>query len=152
MTEQECIEKYGAIQDGIWRNEAKWCSMVTLPTEVQAQVKNVFTGGLWVHVFCNNDLKFALLAALHSLIEKGFLHELETFNGCYEIRDIRGRPGEYSAHSWAMAIDFNANKNPLGGESSWSDGFVQCFKDAGFAWGGDFHGRKDPMHFSMTGF
>jgi hypothetical protein len=42
----------------------------------------------------------------------------------------------------------NAADNKLGQLSTLSPEFVQCFKDAGFTWGGNFS-RLDPMHFSL---
>jgi hypothetical protein len=47
-----------------------------------------------------------------------------------------------------MAIDVNAFENGLGKKPKLSAGFVKCFTDAGFVWGGNF-ARLDGMHFEL---
>ena len=56
-----------------------------------------------------------------------------------------------SLHSWGVAIDVNAAWNPMGKEPKLSQGFVKCFKDAGFDWGGDWD-YPDGMHFQLKSF
>jgi len=88
-----------------------------------------------------------LAQALQNLLDRGLLCELESFDGCFCIRDVRALPGQRSLHSYGIAIDVNASENKLGEQPSLSADFVACFTDAGFTWGGNFH-RKDGMHFS----
>ncbi len=54
-----------------------------------------------------------------------------------------------SLHSWGIAIDVNAAWNGLNKEPVLSAGFVKCFTDAGFEWGGTWK-RKDGMHFQLS--
>jgi hypothetical protein len=54
-----------------------------------------------------------------------------------------------SLHSWGIAIDVTAFENGLGKEPKLSSGFVKCFTDAGFEWGGTWK-RKDGMHFELA--
>ena len=54
-----------------------------------------------------------------------------------------------SLHSWGIAIDVNAFENGLHQEPRLSAGFVKCFTDAGFIWGGNWR-RKDGMHFELA--
>jgi hypothetical protein len=54
-----------------------------------------------------------------------------------------------SLHSWGLAVDLNAFENGLGKEPKLSPGFVKCFTDAGFDWGGTWK-RKDGMHFELA--
>jgi hypothetical protein len=54
-----------------------------------------------------------------------------------------------SLHSWGIAVDVNAFSNGLGKEPTLSAGFVKCFTDAGFDWGGVWK-RKDGMHFQLA--
>jgi D-alanyl-D-alanine carboxypeptidase len=70
----------------------------------------------------------------------------------YCNRPIRGtsRP---SNHSWGLAVDLNAPTNPMRSPLStdmptW---MVQLWKNHGFAWGGEYTGRKDAMHFEFMG-
>ena len=68
-----------------------------------------------------------------------------TIGGSYQL----------SRHALGIAIDINPAQNPYREDNklitnmpSW---FVDIWKDAGFCWGGDWKGLKDPMHFSWTG-
>ena len=54
-----------------------------------------------------------------------------------------------SLHSWGIAIDLNAFENGLNMAPKLSPGFVKCFTDAGFEWGGNWQ-RKDGMHFQLA--
>jgi hypothetical protein len=72
------------------------------------------------------------------------------FGGCFNIRPIAGSDN-WSNHSWACAIDlspgsngFNVQKTTLGKI------VVDTFKAHGARWGGDYRGRKDPMHFEFV--
>jgi hypothetical protein len=53
-----------------------------------------------------------------------------------------------SLHSWGIAIDVNAFENGLNMTPKLSAGFVKCFTDNGFDWGGTWT-RKDGMHFQL---
>jgi D-alanyl-D-alanine dipeptidase len=95
----------------------------------------------------------------------GFISELKTWDGCYNFRPMRGYEQKYTAamqagkvaeaitylsvHSWGCAVDVNAFENGLGKDPKLSAGFVKCFTDAGFDWGGTWK-RKDGMHFQLS--
>ena len=105
-----------------------------------------------------------LEAAMYNLIDRGLENEIKTWDGCYNVRPIRGREGlvnkflqagqtkkamiYMSIHSWANAIDINAKTNGLGTGGDLSIGLVKSFEDAGWEWGGRWK-RKDPMHFQL---
>lgn len=89
-----------------------------------------------------------LSAAFSNLIHRGFVSELKTWDGCFNIRKIRGG-NAMSLHSWGIAVDVNAFENGLSKEPKLSAGFVKCFTDAGFDWGGTWT-RKDGMHFQLA--
>lgn len=101
-------------------------------------------------IYCNKDLATPLRDAFYNLIQRGFLQELKTWDGCFNIRTKRGASTP-SLHSWGLAIDVNAAWNRMGQQPSLSAGFVECFKDAGFDWGGDWT-RPDGMHFQLKAF
>jgi hypothetical protein len=107
-------------------------------------------GAIPRRIYCNRDMVLPLTRAFTNLIERGFADELKTWDGCFNIRAIRGAI-EASLHSWGLAIDVNAAWNRLGQKPALSAGFVKCFTDAGFDWGGEF-GRVDGMHFQLAEF
>ena len=98
-------------------------------------------------MYCNKDMVTPLSKAFKNLIDTGHVSELKTYDGCFNIRKKRGL-STMSLHSWGVAIDVNAFENGLGVEPKLSAGFVKCFTDAGFDWGGLWR-RKDGMHFQL---
>lgn len=98
-------------------------------------------------IYCNKDLVGPLAAAFTNLITRGLVHELVTWDGCFNIRAKRGQ-SSMSLHSWAVAIDVNAAWNRLGHKPRLSPAFVACFIDAGFDWGG-YWDNPDGMHFQL---
>lgn len=106
-------------------------------------------------IYCNKDLVEPLSRAFSNLIERctddgvnSYVDEIVTWDGCFNIRKIRGGQN-MSLHSWGLAVDINAFENGLGQEPKLSPGFVKCFTDVGFDWGGKFN-RKDGMHFQLS--
>lgn len=100
-------------------------------------------------IYCNRDLVPVLDRAFTLLHEGGLVSEIRTFDGCWNIRPIRGSVDRWSVHSYGLAIDLNAAMNPMGGQVRWSPAFVARMKEAGFIWGGDFK-RVDGMHFQWA--
>lgn len=136
LTSKDCIAKYG---DPIKEN-----NMVLWDVSKELEI-----GIVPKKIYCNKDLILPLEHALKNLIERKYINELKTWDGCFNIRKSRGLPS-LSLHSWGLAIDVNASWNGLGKQSTLSKGFVKCFLDAGFNWGGNFSKRKDPMHFELS--
>ena len=99
-------------------------------------------------IYCNRDMVEPLSKAFHNLIQTGHVSELKTWDGCFNIRKKRGL-SSMSLHSWGIAIDVNAFENGLNQTPKLSPGFVKCFTDAGFDWGGVWK-RKDGMHFQLN--
>lgn len=99
-------------------------------------------------IYCNKDMVKPLAAALQALISTGHVSELKTWDGCFNIRKKRGL-GSMSLHSWGIAVDLNAFENGLNMTPKLSPGFVKCFTDNGFEWGGTWQ-RKDGMHFQLA--
>lgn len=80
--------------------------------------------------------------------------------GCQNWRAVRGGTAQ-SMHSWGTAVDLNVSKNPWqpnlkgnnhGGQmiSNMPPEVINIMKDVGFAWGGEWAGPADPMHFEMV--
>jgi len=99
-------------------------------------------------IYCNRDLIQPLAKAFQSLISTNHVTELKTWDGCFNIRKKRGL-SSMSLHSWGIAVDVNAFENGLNQTPKLSAGFVKCFTDAGFEWGGTWS-RKDGMHFQLA--
>ncbi len=80
------------------------------------------------------------------LKDKGLLN----YGGTFNYRKIRGSSA-VSLHGLAIAIDMAPGANGLGKTTtSLPEWYIDCFRDHGFFWGGDFKGRKDPMHFQFA--
>ena len=135
LTPEICFNKYGDPTKE--RNMILW----DVPDHLEI-------GVIPKRLYCNKDIIKPLEAAFVRLIETGFVKELKTFDGCFNIRFQRGSLSKASLHSWGVAIDVNAAWNGLGVEPKLSSGFVKCFTDSGFEWGGTWR-RKDGMHFQL---
>jgi hypothetical protein len=150
-TRASAIQRYGMIDLGhqVWPGQSKWLGLLEVPPELRGNWLVLgLQGSLVKHINCNVDMHLPLLNALKALASLGLTKELKTFDGCFNIRAVRGS-ASVSAHAYGLAIDINAFENKLGSaESKLSPAFVKCFTDQGFDWGGNFHSRKDPMHFS----
>jgi hypothetical protein len=109
---------------------------------------NLEIGVIPKKIYCNKDMVGPLSKALQALITTGHVKELKTWDGCFNIRKKRGLTA-MSLHSWGIAIDVNAFENGLNMTPKLSSGFVKCFTDNGFEWGGTWT-RKDGMHFQLA--
>jgi len=134
ITSAQCLKKYG--------DPTKESNMILwdIPTELEI-------GVIPKRLYCNKDLVAPLTKAFKNLIATGNVKELKTWDGCFNIRKMRGLTS-MSLHSWGIAIDVNAAWNGLNKTPVLSAGFVKCFTDAGFDWGGTWQ-RKDGMHFQL---
>lgn len=111
--------------------------------------ENLEIGFLPNNLYCNSIMISPLSQAFQNIIDGGFVDEIKTWDGCFNIRKQRGSKTKQSLHSWGIAVDINAFENGLGQKPKLSDGFVKCFTDAGFDWGGNFK-RLDGMHFQLS--
>jgi hypothetical protein len=135
LTSQQCLRKYGE-------------PSASNPCMVLWDVpSNLEIGLIPKKIYCNKDMVTPLSKAFKNLIDTGHISELKTYDGCFNIRKKRGL-NSMSLHSWGVAIDVNAFENGLGVVPKLSAGFVKCFTDAGFDWGGVWK-RKDGMHFQL---
>lgn len=152
ITQSQCFKKYGD------PNKHTGMEVWLVPTDL-------CKGVIPKKVYCNRDLIPLLSEAFCNIIERGCLIYLKTWDGCHNIRPMRGREKLYnqlmaaknyaeavkylSIHSWGMAIDINAASNAFGAEPTMHPDLVKCFTDAGFDWGGLWR-KKDGMHFQAA--
>jgi hypothetical protein len=136
VTSQQALKKYGQASPSN-PNLILW----DVPTELEI-------GVIPKRIYCNKDLVAPLAAAFKALISTGCVNELKTWDGCFNIRKMRGLTS-MSLHSWAIAVDVNAFENGLNQAPKLSKEFVECFTENGFDWGGTWK-RKDGMHFQLA--
>jgi len=107
-----------------------------------------YDGSHWsCKIYGHKMMEVPLRRAFKALVDGGLAKELKTYDGCVNIRRMTGGGG-MSVHSWGLAVDFNAASNPYGAKPTFSAGFVKCFTDAGFEWGGNWN-TPDGMHFQL---
>lgn len=95
-------------------------------------------------------------AAINECAAKGRRFDKVKDDWGYAHRYIRGSKTNMSNHSYGLAIDLDATRNPLTEDGkihtdmpAW---VVAVFAKYGFFWGGSYSGkRKDPMHFEFLG-
>lgn len=139
VTSKQCFDKWGDPLTTF--DEGKYMAMWDIPTELEI-------GVIPKRLYCNRNMVEPLTKAFNNLISTGYVKELKTWDGCFNIRQKRGL-SSMSLHAWGIAIDVNAAWNGLGKTPVLSSGFVKCFTDAGFDWGGTWT-RKDGMHFQLN--
>ena len=137
LTSTECVSRYGDARKE--SNMVLW----DVPTELEI-------GVIPKRLYCNKDMLIPLTLAFKALISTGYVKELKTWDGCFNIRNKRGASSA-SLHSWGVAIDVNSAWNGFGKKPTLSAGFVRCFTDNGFDWGGHWN-KPDGMHFQLKSF
>jgi hypothetical protein len=139
VTSAQCLKKWG--DPTIVTNELKYMTVWDVPAHLEI-------GVIPKRLYCNKIIVGPLSQAFTNLIDREFVKELKTFDGCFNVRRKRGLKS-LSLHSWGIAVDVNAAWNGLGKEPTLSEGFIKCFTDAGFEWGGTWK-RPDGMHFQLN--
>lgn len=158
VTGLDCYKLYGDPYTTF--DEGKYLTVWNLPKYITDCITC-----LPIKIYCNKEMIVPLEISFLNIINRGLLSEFKTFNGCFNVRPIRGyentvkklmEADEYdkamiymSIHSWGVAIDINAKENSLGKKPKMSKEFVKCFEDAGFEWGGNWK-RFDGMHFQLS--
>ena len=140
VTSSDCILKYGMPDIHM---ERKHMDTWDIPDGINKAIPELPN-----RIYCNKDLVQPLWQALQNVIKRGLSCHIMTWDGCFNIRKIRGG-SSLSLHSWGIAIDINAAWNGLGEEPQMEMALVKCFTDAGFEWGGTWT-RKDGMHFQLA--
>lgn len=140
VTSKDCINKYGSPDINMERTHlALW----DIPNDINRAIPELPN-----KLYCNKDLIAPLEHAFRNVMVRGLACHIMTWDGCFNIRAIRGGIS-WSLHSWAIALDINAAWNGLGQTPQMPAELVKCFTDAGFEWGGTWT-RKDGMHFQLA--
>jgi hypothetical protein len=107
-----------------------------------------------IHKHCADALRIAFKEIWEACdksqktVEK---YGLDDYGGTFAYRLIRGSATVLSNHSFAIAIDLAPAQNPLGrSKGKMPQLVIDAFKRQGARWGGDYRGRKDPMHFEFV--
>lgn len=137
----EIEQTFGSINDP--KFEAKNIVLFDLPYPL------LYDRATVVRARCHRLVVENFVRAFTGVLAAGMADRFSEFNGIYAHRPIRGRSNP-STHSWGIAIDMCASQFPLGSAARFPDAIVKAFNDAGFFYGGDFHGRRDPMHFQLA--
>ena len=140
VTSSDCINKYGL---PTVQMEHRHMVLWDVPKDI-----NEAMPALPNKIYCNKDLVKPLEKALRLVMSRCLCNEIETWDGCFNIRKKRGYKS-FSLHSWAIAIDINAARNGLGRKPQMSAYLVRCFTEVGFDWGGTWK-RQDGMHFQLS--
>ena len=88
--------------------------------------------------------------------QANLLDRIESFDGAFVPRFIRGSTTTLSNHAFGSAFDINADTNPLGqrpplvGRRGCTRELVSLAHKWGFFWGGHFGRRPDGMHFEIA--
>ena len=158
-SQSRCFEIYGDSREDTWKKQNfVRCDLSTLQSELQHVVigwqtsTKAFTHNGWFGFYCHKLVVPKFQKAFQALVKNGLANELKTFDGCFNIREIRGSNAGWSTHSWAIALDINAEWNKQGQQNfELSEEFARCFEDIGFVWGGRWAGKYiDPMHFQYA--
>lgn len=139
VTSKDCFKKFG--DPTIY--ESNYMVLWDVPQYIKDNIPTIPN-----KIYCNRQMVLPLEIAFLNIIDRGLRKEVVTWDGCFNIRKMRGLTS-MSLHSWGIAIDINAAWNGLGKEPTMSEDLVKCFTDAGFDWGGTWK-RKDGMHFQLA--
>lgn len=100
---------------------------------------------------CHRVMVPQLFAALQEIEARGLVSHFDPgqFAGCWVPRHIDWDPSKpLSMHAWGLAVDINAQDNPLGQTPVMDPRIVGVFEKWGFEWGGRW-ARPDGMHFEL---
>ena len=137
---EEIIDTYGSLSDPDFEQRIV---SIKLPYTL------LYAGSAVTRTRCHHLAADNFLAALEDIASRGLMSQCRHYGGIYNQRVKRGgnRP---STHCWGIAIDLEPDRYPLGSSERFSDEIIEIWKKCGFLYGGDFDGRKDPMHFQLA--
>lgn len=153
--EKDAFEFYGDPRGNHGAYSAEWAheNLVHVPCPWQIHMGEAPVPFILIHRKCAESLHRVLWKTWDAMgqsqanINKaGF----GVFSGSFNYRCIRGATA-ISMHAFGAAIDWDAPDNPMGFgnlKHRFSDAtpLIANFKEEGWRWGGDYHGRHDFMH------
>lgn len=153
--EHDALSFYGDPRGDNGSFSAAWAldNLVHVPCPWTLHMGEVPIPHIAIHKLCAESLGRVLLntwdrmGRSQSNVDKaGF----SVFSGSFNYRCIRGS-SVISMHAFGAAIDWDASDNPMGFGKlghKFTDGtpLIAAFKEEGWRWGGDYHGRVDYMH------
>lgn len=154
MTTQQLIAKFGNPTTDQLRFERTWMVLWVVPSDIRSAIP-----ALPARIYLNKQIQPHLERTLRALIAKGLHKQIQTYDGCFVVRKQRGS-NAISRHSFGIAIDLNAAWNPLvrnvtaatrkklrAEKVTWSEEFLQVWRDNGWNCGADWVNSLDGMHF-----
>ena len=138
---QEIIATFGRWNDPDF--EEKNIVLIELPYPL------IYDGRPVKRARCHKLLVENFHLAFRNIKSAGMQNEARNYAGIYAVRSVRAS-AKVSTHAWGIAIDLEPIRYPLGSSNRFPDQVIEAFKKAGFFYGGDFKGRKDPMHFQFA--
>lgn len=126
--------------------EKRWMILWVVPEDIHVAIPV-----LRAQIYINRIIAEPLEKVLRQLITEGYHKEIKTFDGCFSVRTVRGLTA-LSRHAFGLALDLNAATNPLGGEVTWSKGFLDVWRENNWTCGADWLRRVDGMHFQWDNF
>lgn len=146
-TQAQLIKKFGNPTIDRTTFESKWMQIWEVPEEIRQAIPV-----LPRKIYINHLLIVPLEDTLRELIGNDVHTEIVSYDGVFNIRQKRGSKS-ISAHSWGIAIDLNAKLNPFRGKVTWTEKFLQIWRDNGWICGADWSpASKDGMHFQWEQF
>ena len=139
---REIIQVFGSIDDP--KFEAKNIVLFSLPYPL------IYDGKEVTRARCHRKLVENFQAAFETIKKLGLQDQCKRYGGIYNKRSIRGFASHASTHCWGIAPDLEPRLYPLGSRKRFPEPIIKAFTDVGFFYGGDFKGRKDPMHFQFA--
>lgn len=152
-TQAQCDSFYGNPRLYGW----KAANLVTIKPPYGMTYAGAPIAHITIHKRCADSLS-RVLSHVWETINGDLAHAnalgITRFSGSYNFRPIRGSR-ILSMHAYGAAIDFDAENNPLTykreiGCLTGEHPLVKAFKLEGWIWGGDWKGRRDPMHFQAA--
>ena len=107
-------------------------------------------GEFKVTFYAHRKLVTTFVAVFAEIARLNLKDLITSFDGIYDFRPIRGTTTRISLHAFGAAIDLNAATNELGTDGHMPQAIIEVFEHFGFFWGGNFHSRRDPMHFQYA--
>jgi hypothetical protein len=108
-------------------------------------------GGYAARIRCHRRVAQQLLTALTELQDRGLSDLIDTYDGAWTPRLVRGGSTP-SPHCWGHALDLNASAFPMHSDKQQDPRLVEVMARHGFECGQVWQNRKDPMHFEAIRF